>query len=86
MAATNNHADIVTKAVIVALKSPFFGWFTAKICKLFNEDEDDDTFKVNAINKLYNKAIERGFDPYGSFLKIQNKHIKDAPRSGRPRK
>ena len=38
------------------------------------------------INQIYARAIERGFDPVIRPIKLLNKHIQDAPRSGRPTK
>ena len=38
------------------------------------------------IQRLYQRAIERGFDPEIRPLNIQLEHVQDAPRSGRPTK
>jgi len=38
------------------------------------------------INLIYALAIKRGFDPAVRPLKLETKHVEDAPRSGRPSK
>jgi len=38
------------------------------------------------INLIYALAIKRGFDPAVRPLKLETKHVKYAPRSGRPSK
>jgi hypothetical protein len=38
------------------------------------------------INSIYARAIGRGFDPAVRPLKLENKHIEDAPRTRRPSK
>lgn len=41
---------------------------------------------ISTINRIYSWAIQRGFDPNLRLLVIKDKWLKDAPRSGRPRK
>jgi hypothetical protein len=38
------------------------------------------------INTIWNRAIERGFDPRRQPLMITDAYVIDAPRSGRPKK
>ncbi|ORY16323.1 hypothetical protein BCR34DRAFT_476625 [Clohesyomyces aquaticus] len=38
------------------------------------------------INSIYARAIERGFDPSLRPLKLEEKHLEDAHRSGQPSK
>lgn len=39
---------------------------------------------AHTVNQIYDRAVERGWDP--SNPKILNKHVEDAPKSGRPSK
>ena len=41
---------------------------------------------TSTINRIYAKAIERGFDPNIRPMIIKDEWVEDAPRSGRPRK
>ena len=60
------YTDIATRALIVALKSPFGGKLTNKIYKKTG-------VKKRTINDIYARAIQRGFDPNLLFLIIKNK-------------
>ena len=42
--------------------------------------------KPRTVNRLVDKALERGFDPQASPPIILDIHVSDAPRSGRPSK
>ncbi|OAX82899.1 hypothetical protein ACJ72_02741 [Emergomyces africanus] len=72
------NTDISTRAVIVALKS-FGGKSTKEISEFTN-------LPAQTINRIYKSAQERGFNPNLPNLVICDDWLKDAPRSGRPRK
>jgi hypothetical protein len=42
--------------------------------------------KPRSVNKLVNKALERGFNPQGSPPIILDKHVYNAPKPSRPSK
>ncbi|ORY19473.1 hypothetical protein BCR34DRAFT_471925, partial [Clohesyomyces aquaticus] len=42
--------------------------------------------KKRTINSIYARAIKQGFDPSLQPLKLEEKHLEDAHRSGRPSK
>ena len=66
-----------TRALIVSLKATSKG----------NGDLTDLTgIEKRTLNKIYGRAIERGFDPAERPLNLRDEHVQDAPRSGRPSK
>ncbi|KAF1839267.1 hypothetical protein BDW02DRAFT_483141, partial [Decorospora gaudefroyi] len=67
--------DIATRSMIVAYKAD--GKSNADITALTGVEK-------RTINGIYARAIERGFDPGQKPLKLLNKYLEDAPRSGRP--
>jgi transposase len=69
--------DLVTRALIVAYKAD--GKTNHDITGLTGAEK-------RTINSIYARAIERGFDPAARPIKLENKYIEDAPRSGRPSK
>ncbi|KAI1437849.1 hypothetical protein GGR50DRAFT_691876 [Xylaria sp. CBS 124048] len=71
--------SISTRATIVALKSPVGGKTSAEIAKITG-------VSVSQINRIYSKAIERGFDPDRLPFTLCDEWLQDAPRSGRPTK
>ena len=73
-----NHSLII-KALVVALKSPVGG-------KTTREVSEKTGISRHAINRIYAKAIQRGFDPTHSPLLLKDEWLEDAPRSGRPTK
>jgi len=74
-----SNIDLATRAVIVSLKTPFGGKTTAQIaCRL--------GIPERTINRIYARAIERGFDPNQEPLVLKDEYLIDAPRSGRPKK
>ncbi|RMZ70793.1 Transposable element Tcb2 transposase [Pyrenophora seminiperda CCB06] len=76
----NNHnTDIPTRAIIVALKSPFGGKSSIQISEITG-------VSPRTVNSIYTRAISRGFEPNAATLKVLPEHLVDVPRSGRPRK
>lgn len=73
------NTDIATRASVVSLKSPCNG-------KTTNEVAEITGLSVNQVNRIYNRAIQRGFDPNIRPLLLRNEYLEDAPRSGRPTK
>ncbi|KAF1920445.1 hypothetical protein BDU57DRAFT_15502 [Ampelomyces quisqualis] len=69
--------NLATRALIVAYKAD--GKSNHDITEMTGVEK-------RTINSIYARAIERGFDPALRPLKLENKHIEDAPRSGRPSK
>jgi transposase len=73
------HTDIATRALIVTLRSPFGGKTSAQI-------SEETGISIRQINRIYARAIERGFEPnYRPFI-LKDEWLEDAPRSGRPSK
>lgn len=71
------HTDIATRAFVVGLKSTG---------KTTNEVADLTGLQPRTINRIYGRAIERGFDPNQRPLAIRDDYLVDASRSGRPKK
>jgi hypothetical protein len=71
------HTDIATRAFVVGLKSTG---------KTTNEVADLTGLQARTINRIYGRAIERGFDPNQRPLAIRDDYVVDASRSGRPTK
>jgi hypothetical protein len=71
--------DIATRALVVALKAPCTG-------KSTNEVVEVTGLSTRQVNRIYSRAIERGFEPNSLPLILRNEHLEDAPRSGRPSK
>lgn len=69
-------ADIATRATVVALKA-YTDKSSLQIAAITG-------LSVSTINRIYAKAIERGFEP--NHTVIEDKYVADAPRSGRPTK
>lgn len=72
------NTPLSTRALIVCLKSPFVGKSTSEIA-------EETGLSARTINSIYARAIERGFEP-NAPLRIDDRFLVDAPRSGRPRK
>lgn len=73
------NTDIATRALIVTLKSPVCGKTSVEI-------SEKTGISVRQVNRIYARAIERGFDPNHVPLTLRDKWLEDAPRSGRPTK
>ncbi|KAI2639212.1 hypothetical protein GGS21DRAFT_488127 [Xylaria nigripes] len=71
--------SIATRAIIVTLKSPTVGKTSVEIAKITG-------VSVSQINRIYSKAIERGFKPDQIPFTLRDAWLQDAPRSGRPTK
>lgn len=71
------NTDIATRALIVTLKSPIGGKTTAEVA-------EKTGFSTRQVNRIYARAIERGFDPNHMPLVIRDEWLQDAPRAGRP--
>jgi transposase len=67
------------RASILTLKSPHCGKSSAAIHEITG-------VSISRINRIYGKAIERGFELHVIPLVILNEHLVDACRSGRPTK
>ena len=74
-----HNTDIATRAFVVSLKAPFSGKTTAEVA-------DITGLPKSTINKIYARAIARGFDPNRRPITIRDCHLEDAFRSGRPTK
>lgn len=72
------NTDIATRATVVALKAIAGKTSTDIACLL--------GLSARGVNKIYAKAIERGFDPNVLPVVIKDEYLADAPRSGRPTK
>ncbi|KAJ0127189.1 Uncharacterized protein HZ326_29705, partial [Fusarium oxysporum f. sp. albedinis] len=73
------NTDIATRAFVVSLKAPCSG-------KTTNEVAEITGLSVNLVNRIYARAIKRGFDPNVRPLILRNGYLEDTPRSGRPSK
>jgi hypothetical protein len=67
------------RASIATLKSPHCGKSSAAIHELTG-------ISISQINRIYSRAVGRGFEPNVIPLVILDEHLTDAPRSGRPTK
>lgn len=79
MTSSKPNTDIATRAFVVAWKCPLGGKSSAEIVDFLG-------ISNRQVNRIYAKALERGFDPTARPLHICNQHLEDAPRSGRPKK
>jgi hypothetical protein len=75
------NTDIATRALIVSLKAGIIDKPASSIYISSLTGVPERT-----INQIYARAIARGFDPAIRPLVLENKHLEDAPRSGRPTK
>ncbi|KAK5998492.1 hypothetical protein PT974_00871 [Cladobotryum mycophilum] len=73
-----DHTDIATRAVVVGLK--------ASAGKSSAEVSAATGLSVRQVDRIYARAIARGFDPGLKPMKIADAFVIDAPRSGRPKK
>jgi len=65
------------RASIITLKSPPCNKTTTAIHKITG-------VSTRQIDRIYSRAISRGFEPNAELLLILDEHIIDEPRSGRP--
>ncbi|KAH7412341.1 hypothetical protein DE146DRAFT_642845 [Phaeosphaeria sp. MPI-PUGE-AT-0046c] len=73
------NTDIITRAVVVTLKSPCVGKSTSQISELTG-------INPRTVDRIYSRAIAAGFEPNVLPLKILPHHLQDGARSGRPTK
>ena len=73
------NTDIATRALVVTLKAPCSGKTTAEVAAIAG-------LSIRQVNRIYARAIERGFDPNLRPLSLRDEFLEDASRSGRPRK
>ncbi|ELR09016.1 hypothetical protein GMDG_00634 [Pseudogymnoascus destructans 20631-21] len=73
------NTDISTRALIVALKSPTGGKTSAEVA-------EKTGLSTRQVNRIYTRAIERGFNPNHMPLTLRDEWLQDAPRSGCPTK
>ena len=73
------NTSFTTRALIITLKSPVGGKTSAQI------HEETGIF-IRQINRIYARAIERGFEPNFRPFTLKDEWLEDAPRSGRPSK
>ena len=71
--------DIATRALVVTLKAPCSGKTSTEVAGLAG-------ISSRQVDRIYARAIERGFDPNLRPIVIKDAYLKDAPRSGRPSK
>lgn len=72
--------DIATRAQILALKA--FGHKNEEIAEKLGFKKTGQS--LSTVYNIWKRAKERGFDPENPI--VLDRHVKDAPRSGRPRK
>ena len=77
MPSTPSSKKLGTRALVLSLKS--IGKTTTKVYEILY-------LAKSTINKIYARAIKRGFNLNLRPIKINNKYITDAPRASRPRK
>ncbi|KAK2471173.1 hypothetical protein H9L39_17404 [Fusarium oxysporum f. sp. albedinis] len=73
------NTDIATRAFVVSLKAPCSG-------KTTNEVAEITGLSTRQVNRIYARAIERGFDPNIRPLILRDAYLEDPPRTGRPKK
>jgi hypothetical protein len=76
---TTQYTDISTRTFVVSLKAPCNGKSSAEAAKITG-------LSVRQVNRIYTYAIERGFNPNIRPLIFKDKYLRDALKSGRPRK
>ena len=69
--------SVATKALVVTMKSTIGGYTTGEI-------SEKTGISRRTINRIYAKAIQRGFDATPSPLLLEDEWLEDAPRSGCP--
>ena len=76
---TSRQHSVSTRSAVLVLKSSIVGWSGTQI---------EDMLGVNrsTVNRIFKRAIKRGFDPNSRPLVLKDEFVVDAPRSGRPTK
>ncbi|KAJ4155561.1 hypothetical protein LMH87_000800 [Akanthomyces muscarius] len=74
-----NLLDIATRALVVTLKAPCSGKTSTEVAGLAG-------ISSRQVDRIYARAIKRGFDPNLRPIIIKDAYLEDAPRSGRPSK
>lgn len=82
MAPQGPESEVSLRAVIVFLKSPYGGAFSAPII----QSMISKPLSIAQINTIYRTAQSRGFDPNAPKFAIKDEFIINSPRSGRPSK
>jgi len=73
------NTDIATRAIIITLKSPLVGMKTSNIAKKLG-------YSARQVQRIYGRAIKRGFNPNETPFILKDKWLQDAPRSNQPTK
>lgn len=77
MSSNTKNSKIALRGEIVLLKA--LGWKTTDIMNLLG-------LPKATIDRTYQQACRRGFDPAARPLVVRDEHVRDLPRSGRPTK
>ncbi|KAG6093627.1 hypothetical protein E4U14_000234 [Claviceps sp. LM454 group G7] len=72
-----HYMDIPTRTSVLTLKA--YGISAKEVASITG-------ISVRTVNKIFAKAVSRGFKPEDRPLKIIGRFVEDAPKSGRPRK
>ena len=75
----SHNTDIATRALVVSLKSPCYGKSTAEVVTITG-------LSKSTVNKIYARAVARGFNPDKQPIIIRDCYLEDAPHKGRPTK
>lgn len=70
-----NSRDIATRSLVVALKTPCFGKTTAEVVAITG-------LPKSTVNRIYARAISRGFNPNQRPLTIRDCYVEDAHCGG----
>ncbi|PHH90217.1 hypothetical protein CDD83_4222 [Cordyceps sp. RAO-2017] len=71
--------DYQTRTLVLGLKAGSVNQPSKDIATLLG-------LNVRQVNRIYSRALERGFDPNKVPLEIVDDYVRDAPRTGRPTK
>ncbi|KAG6221158.1 hypothetical protein E4U26_006148 [Claviceps purpurea] len=71
------YMDIATRTSVLTLKA--YGISTKEVASITG-------ISVRTVNKIFANAVSRGFNPEDRPMKINNRFVEDAPKSGRPKK
>lgn len=67
------------RTLVLALRSPHGGKTTYEVSQILGID-------IRKVNRIYARAISRGFNPDLPTLVVKPEFVEDAARSGRPSK
>lgn len=74
----SHNTDIATRALVVSLKSPCYGKSTAEVVTITG-------LPKSTVNKIYARAVARGFNPDKKPIIIWDCYLEDAPtKAARP--